>query len=186
MTRSPTSQNSAPKVGSLTRFIMPFVLVSVVVLTCCGALYTCPLTAPGVAALLVKVGRETPFDLSGVYQGTLDGTTMYDGDEMTMNLTQHAHALTGQLQLVDDHDVATNFTLTGTATPTLYSNDLGTVTPDTPIHVSFLAVSTNHQIKLTFTGQFDTKHGGISGTFVTAQGDHGTWDAEVNGEDAGD
>jgi hypothetical protein len=164
---------------------MLFVLLFTVVLTCCGTLYACPLTGPGVAALLVKVGTETPLDLSGGYQGELDGTTLFDGDEMTIHLTQHGHALTGRLQVVDAHEVATNCTLTGTSTPTAYVNDLGTVTPDTPIHVSFVAVSTDHQITLTFTGQYDTAHGELSGTFVTAQGDHGTWYAEITGEGAG-
>src|SRR5215467_4784623 len=116
MTRSPTSQNSAPKVGPLTGSIIFSVLLFTVVLTCCGTLYACPLTGPGVAALLVKVGSVTPLDLSGGYQGELDGTTTYDGDEMTINLTQHGHALTGRLQVVDDRAVATNFTLTGTST----------------------------------------------------------------------
>jgi hypothetical protein len=186
ITRSPTSQNSTPKVGPLTGCIMLSVLLSAVAITCGGALYACPLTAPGVAALLVKVGHETQVDLSGGYQGELDGITLYDGDEMSINLTQHAHALTGQLQLVDDHDVTTNFTLTGTSTPTVYFNDLGTVTPDTPIHVSFVAVSTDHRIQLSFIGQYDTTHGELSGIFVTAQGDHGTWYAEIIAEDIGD
>jgi hypothetical protein len=107
---------------------------------------------------------------------------------MSMNLTQQQGSLTGQLQLVDDHAVVTNFTVTGTVTQTVYTRVTYPETTKKPVDVSFTAVSTNKGITLTFTGRYDVTSGEMKGTFIFSQGDHGTWDVSVycNGDCGGD
>lgn len=115
-------------------------------------------------------------DVSGTYHGDLNGTAISDQDAMSLNLTQKQGTLTGQLQLVDENLVTTTFTLRGTVTQTYFTKLTDPETTKQPVYVSFRAVSTNKRITLTFTGQDNVSAEELTGTFVSSEGDHGTWD----------